>query len=185
MKNINGHPFLVAQSILRGRGWYMKWRGGRGIGYFRIQMERAAHQKMHGSFIGTVQSLVRLSRSRRFCFSRGRGEPSLHPLAYALTIPTRPIHHALSLPLLNHSPKDPRGGGRKLLLMDPRRIRRIHSPRSSLHRLTAAASISAPARKQPLRGVSPTRSTTKRRDASAAPPRQRFSALESQKRETM
>ena len=49
MRNINGHPFLVAQSILRGRGWYMKWRGGRGIGYFRIQMKRAARQKTHGS----------------------------------------------------------------------------------------------------------------------------------------
>ncbi len=43
-------------------------------------------------------------------------------------------------PRLNHTPKDSFGGGRKLLLMEPRRIRRIHSPRSSLHRLTAAAS---------------------------------------------
>ena len=42
-------------------------------------------------------------------------------------------------PQLNHSQKDSFGGGRKLLLLEPERIRRIHSLGLLLHRLTAAA----------------------------------------------
>ena len=41
-------------------------------------------------------------------------------------------------PHSNHAEKDSFGGGRKLLLMEPQRIRRIHSLGLSLHRLTAA-----------------------------------------------
>ena len=60
---------------------------------------------------------------------------------------------------LNYAQKDSFGGGRKLLLMEPRRIRRIHSLGLSLHRLTAAASTTRCRRYKTLSAFIPTTTT--------------------------
>jgi len=120
----------------------------------RIEMGIKSHPEVqNGHDLPPTRGLYRLYNHITSARSRQTGDSALgkhprlnHPSCriqerFRLNHPTFSILQLQQL--LNHSPKDSFGGGRKLLLMEPRRIRRIHSLGLSLHRLTAAASTAA------------------------------------------